>query len=321
MPLMIAPPRRLSAGRLLALALAALLAAGLAQAAWTTVKRVRGARHVQVLVNEKPRAYWKLERGDTLSTSVNGPSVLRVVTRSPWRVKHKGQAAELQWLLDGRPGGVYRHAIIRSRAARLEPPKSSKRYGEPARWPRLSASHTEEIQIPYGTHKVQLVMGAGPCDYELLRFKLKGLHPLPKGGLVDLLPRQPGATRIVAVKEARNSYQVLASGDELSLDVSGPTVVKVISRLDWNDTMAGQQKYQLKVFEDGALKNTWVLRGRHSNLATYQDKDDSTPARAEALYIEVPAGRHEYQVRFQDSGRQVNLRFLMPRAALRNGGK
>ena len=309
------------AARVAVTVLVGLLAVGLTQAAWTTIKRAQGARQVQTEVDGKTRAYWRLALGDTMSTTVNGPAVLRVVTRSPWRIKYKGQAIQLRWSLDGREGGVYTHPVIRSRAARMRPPKDSKHFAEPVKWPRLSSSHTEEIAIPYGTHRVQFALTGGPGDYALLRLKLKSLHPLPKGDTVDLLPHSPGRTRDVAVKDSRSTYQVLASGEALSVEVTGPTVVKVLSRLDWNETMAGRQKYQLKVSEDGVLKNTWVLHGRHSNEATYVGKNDSTPARGKTLYIEVPAGRHQYQVKFQDSGREVNLRFLMPRTALRNAGK
>lgn len=314
------PRGRRATAILLPALLGLILAAGLAGAAWTTVRTVKGAKRAVAEVDGKARTYWLLEQDGTMTATVNGPAVLRVVTRAPWKGKLKGKESVVAWSLDGQPGGTWRHPLVRSQSARLRPAKDSPEFGTPDKWPRLSASRTEEIQIPYGTHKVQF-KAADSAAPVLLRLKLKSLHPLPKGDTVDLLPRAAGDTRTVTVRDARSTYQVLASGKSLELDVTGPTVVKVISRLDWNSTMTGQQKYQLKVFEDDALKNTWVLRGRHSAAALYAGKDDSTPARGEVLYIEVPAGRHQYRVSFEDSGREVNLRFLLPREALRNGGK
>lgn len=311
--------RRLGAGVLLVVA--ALLLAGLTQAAWTTIRHVKGAQRVMAQVDGKSRAYWKLAATDTMVATVNGPAVLRVVTRSPWRSKFKGSELRLAWSLDGQPGGDFVQPLKRSSEVRLQPAAGDKNADTPAKWPRLSTSGTEEIKIPYGTHKIAFRVKQAPDDHVLLRLKRKALHPLPKGATIDLLPREHGRTRDVDVKGARSTYQVLGSGEEMALEAVGPTVLKVISRLDWNNTMAGRQKYQLKVYEDGSLKNTWVLHGSHSGQAVYVGKDDSTPAQGELVYIEVPAGKHVYKVKFQDSGREVNLRFLMPRESLRNPGK
>jgi hypothetical protein len=311
--------RRLQAGLLMVGA--ALVLAGLTHAAWVTVRHVKGAERAVVQVEGKDRAYWKLAAGSELSATVNGPAVLRVTGRSPWKSKFKDKPVTLAWSLDGKPGGTLSHPVKRSATVRLHPPKDDANIANPAKWPRLSGSFTDEIRIPFGTHKVALSVQEAPGDHVLLRLTRKAINPVPKGGTIDLLPTGHSRTRDVVVKDSRSTYQVLASGEDLSLDVTGPTMVKVISRLDWNTSMAGRQKYQLKVYEDGTLKSTWVLRGSHSGQAVYAGKDDSTPARGELVYIEVPAGRHSYKVKFQDSGREVNLRFLMPREALRNPGK
>ncbi|MDP2359349.1 MAG: hypothetical protein Q8O14_01160 [bacterium] len=311
--------RRLAA-RLPWALLALLLVAGMAGAAWVNVRTVKGAKRAMVDVDGKARVYWQLDKGGAMKASVNGPAVLRVVARAPWRSKLKGKENLISWNLDGQPGGTLRLPMVRSRTVHLQPPKEAPEFATPAKWPRLSASITEEIRIPYGTHDISFQTEGLLSENVFLRLQSKALQPMPKGGTVDLLPRGGGATRNIAVQDKRATYQVLASGSELQLDVTGPTVVKVISRLDWNTTMTGQQKYQLKVHEDGLLKNTWVLRGRRSTAATYVGKDNTMPARGEVIYIEVPAGRHQYAVKFQDSGREVNLRFLMPREALRHSG-
>lgn len=311
--------RRFQAG-LLAMG-AALVLAGLTHAAWVSVRHVKGAERAVVQVEGRDRAYWKLAAGGELTATVNGPAVLRVTGRSPWRSKFKDKSVTVDWTLDGKSGGSLSHPVKRSSTVRLHPPKDDKNAADPAKWPRLSGSFTDEIRIPFGTHKVAFKVQEAPGDHVLLRLTRKAINPVPKGGTIDLLPTAHSRTRDVVVKGTRSTYQVLASGEELALEAVGPTVVKVISRLDWNTTMAGRQRYQLKVYEDGALKNTWVLRGSHSVHAVYAGKDDSTPARGELVYIDVPAGKHTYKVKFQDSGREVNLRFLMPRDALRNPGK
>lgn len=307
-------------GRLLSWTLALLILAGLAGAAWTTARQVKGAKRVIAEVDGKSRAYWLLEKDGTFSASVNGPALVRLVSRSAWKNKFKGKEQVLDWTLDGQPGGRFTHPLVKSRGARLRPAKDDPTFATPNKWTRLSAACTDEIRIPYGTHILRVKGDQSAADLALLRVKVKTIHPMPKGGTVDILPRESGRTRTVEVKNTRATYQVLGSGESLQVEAVGPTVVKVLTRLDWNSSMAGAQKYQLKVLEDGQLKNTWVLRGRHSKGAVYTDKQDSTPAHAETLFIEVPEGRHAYAVKFEDSGREVNVRLLVPRASLRNGG-
>jgi hypothetical protein len=307
--------------RALVWTLALMLLAGAAGAAWTTARSIKGAKRVIAEVDGKSRAYWLLAKDGTFSASVNGPALVRLVSRAPWKSKLKGKDLVLDWTVDGQPGGRFTHPLVKSRGGRLRPAKDDPSFATPNKWTRLSAASTDEIRIPFGTHILRVKADQSAAESALLRLKVKSIHPMPKGGTVDLLPRQEGRTRIVEVKQSRATYQVLGSGQELQVEAVGPTVVKVLTRLDWNSSMVGTQKYQLKVLEDGQLKNTWVLRGRHSRGAVYADKQDTTPAHGETLFIEVPEGRHSYTVKFDDSGRELNLRLLVPRASLRNDGK
>ncbi len=276
-------------------------------AAWGTIRPAEGGSKVMVEVNGKKRTYWRVEDRAPVDLELNGPAVLRVISRAPWKLGYKGKKYGLVWSIDGGEERSIRHSIRRSQVARLA--KKGK---------RLAESRTDEIRIPPGTHRVRLRLGEGAADHLLLRLKKRFIHPIPKGRNIDKLPLVHGEVREVVVRENAVTYYTLASGDELEAEVIGPTFMKIISRLDWNPTMSGPQRYMLRIFEDGELKNTYVLKGRRSDVAVYADKRDSVPAKGEVLYVEVPEGRHKYTVRFKDSGREVNLRFLIPRNSLRN---
>lgn len=275
-------------------------------AAWSTVRQVEGAERVLVEVGGKKRAYWKLEKGRTMEVSVTGPAVLRVYSRSEYKLSYKKDPYTLSWSLPGGERETLRHEVTKSRGTQL------------AAGGKLSASRTDEIDVPPGTHRLQIQVDDCPGDEIYLRLKRKFVHPIPRGGNIDLVPLSALPVRDVVVRESRTRYHVLSSGDEAELDVIGPTFVKAISRLDWNETMSGRQKYMIKVYLDGEFRNTWVLQGRRSEVAVYSDKPDSTPAEGEVIYIDVPKGRHRLNVRFQDSGRELNMRFLLPRESLRN---
>lgn len=301
----VSPRHRFAA--LLLLLLAAAFSAAPALAAWSTVRQVEGAERAIVEVGGKKRAYWKLEQGRTMEVTVTGPSVLRVYSRSPWKMGLKGDPYSFSWSLPGGESETVSHEIAKSSGTRLADGGA-----------KLAVSRTDEIDVPPGTHRLTIIAGDLPGDALYLRLKRKFVHPIPRGGNIDLVPLVSLPVRDVEVRENRSRYHVLSSGSEAELEVIGPTFVKVISRLDWNETMSGRQKYMVKVYLDGEFRNTWVLQGRRSEVAVYADKPDSTPAEGEVIYIDVPEGRHRVDVRFQDSGRELNLRFLLPRESLRN---
>jgi hypothetical protein len=278
-------------------------------AAWSTLREVEGADRNLVEIDGHRRAYWKIDAEKTLEIDVSGPAKVRVYSRAPYRMSQKGKSYGFSYSVDGEEPTLVRHRVSKSRSARLIKGKKK----------RLSASRTDEIVIPPGKHQLRIKLEDGVADELFFRLRKKFVHPMPKGGNIDKYPVSATQTRDVIVGENRSLYHILESGGELDVEVIGPTFLKVISRIDWNSTMSGQQKYMLKFFEDGEFMTTWALRGRHSDEAVYGSKLDSTPARGEVIYVEVPKGKHRYTVRFQDSGREVNLRFLIPRESLRNG--
>jgi hypothetical protein len=279
-----------------------------AEAAWSTLRDVQSAERNILEIDGQRRAYWKIGEQELLEVEVTGPSQVRIFSRAPYRMSHKGKNYGFSVSVDGSERKLIRHDVSKSRSAFTT--KSKKR--------RLSASRTDEVTIPPGTHTLRIVLEDGISKSLYFRLRNKFVHPMPKGGNIDKYPLTAGLTRDILVHESRSLYHVLPTEGELEVEVIGPTFLKVISRIDWNSTMSGNQKYMLKILEDGEFKTTWVLQGRHSSVAIYDEKKDSTPARGEVIYVQVPEGKHIYKVHFKDSGREVNLRFLIPRESLRN---
>jgi hypothetical protein len=276
-------------------------------AAWGTVREVDGAKRTLITVNEKNRAYWQVEKGSAASIEITGPAVLRVISRTPWKSKYRKNKQVFSWQIDSNAATTVNHSLRKSKAARLKDGRA-----------RVSASRSDEIIIPPGTHKISFNVLGNTSNKIFLRFKRKFVHPIPSGSNIDKLVIGECESRDVIVGETKTRYNVLQSGKKCSVEVIGPTFLKVISRLDWNPTLSGKQRYMLRIIEDGALKNTYVLNGVRSDVAAYGGKIDSVPSKGEVIYVEVPAGKHTYEVEFKDSGREVNLRFLIPRESLRN---
>jgi len=91
------------------LLLALLLAAAPATAAWSTVRQVEGAERVLVEVGGHKRAYWKLDAGRTMEVTVTGPAVLRVYSRTEWKLSYKDDPYAYDWSVPGAESGSSHH--------------------------------------------------------------------------------------------------------------------------------------------------------------------------------------------------------------------
>ncbi len=302
-------PTSRSFGRLLPAFVATLvvvLMAGEALAAWTSL-RPQNSRRQKVEVEGKVRSYYELDASHAAEFELNGPAEIKIYSRVPYERRVKGKRYSFTYTVDGENAKTLRHSIARSRTARLQ--------GEGA---KLSVSRDDVIKIGPGTHRVRIELGEGAAETVYLRMRKQYVNPIPRGQNIDIVPHIHKGIRNVVVHESSVPYYALRTGEDIKVNVIGPTFMKVIARLDWNTTMSGRQRYMIKAFEDGKLKNTYVLESQRSDVAEYDEKRDSVPGKGDVFYIEVPEGRHEYTLQFKDSGREVNMRCLIPRSSLKN---
>jgi hypothetical protein len=135
----------------------------------------------------------------------------------------------------------------------------------------------------------------------------------------DLTPLQPtifGDIWQIIVREINYDYYVARSGEEIILDVVGPTTIKVVCRLDYDAMMMGEKSYRIKVHEDEQLKNTYAVTARPSSVAYYENQKGRIPGRGSNFFVSVPEGQHSYRFEFVD-GRQTSLmRFYIPQSDL-----
>lgn len=280
-----------------------LLLAGtpMARKIWSALSPEVHDGKVTLLVNSKERTYWRGKKDVEQVLRVTGPSTLRIISRVPWSSRYKKKDYLLDWSIEKGESGSFTHEIRNSSGAKRKADKK-----------RISRGRSNEIEVPAGQHIVRIKLAKSPGSVCYMRYHVRFMEPMTKTRNVDLVPLYDKPGRMIQVGDSIVEYYAVAAGEEVSVEVKGPTFLKVISRLDWNQTMTGTQKYTLRVYEDGLAKQNYVLKGRPSSMAVYIDKQDTLPTRGEVIYIEVPKGDHRYTFGFQEAGRELNLRFLVP---------
>ncbi len=100
----------------------------------------------------------------------------------------------------------------------------------------------------------------------------------------------------------------------LKVEINGPTELRVLTRIENHYQMKGRIHYRVQVKENGHLTSTYQLNSRRSEIAVYKYDKELIPGKACEFVIDVPKGRHTYEVLPLDKDKKTLLgRFLLPK--------
>jgi len=152
------------------------------------------------------------------------------------------------------------------------------------------------LDLPKGKHEVMILAeadGSGQVCGRLFRETRK-----KSTGTVPFQPQQYGSVAKLQFESGRlSTYYHFDHGNPLAFELTGPTELKVYTRLDFDKTMNGDQAYGLEVWRDGELWHTFQFHTTKLSSATYLDRPDILPGARQQFKIDVPRGKHSYEVR------------------------
>ena len=114
------------------------------------------------------------------------------------------------------------------------------------------------------------------------------------------------------VKEKITTYYRIGDENELQLNVIGSTNLKILARLEYDQTMRGDQKYRFQILEGDKVIETYSLSTELSDLAKYIEPTSTLLSRGETVYLDVPKGLHSYRIVLLDENRTALIKFLIP---------
>lgn len=260
-----------------------LLAGSAAAAAWTAYEHLPGASPVVLIVNDKPRAYFRVTPQAPLTVPVEGPARLRVVTRVELPAGSRQVATYVVRATEG--ARVLEELSTESSAADQVRPAAGKG--------ALGKSRKLTFDVPAGSHRITL--GLSGAASALLRIQ----QAVPAGGEVPMVSLAPvSASRSVSVLEGEKTipYYSVLPGQPVRLRVVGPTSLELMARLDFDATMRGTQSYRLRLVENGKLLKEARLNTTKATTASYSNLADRVPSKFDRILFAVPDGVHEITV-------------------------
>ena len=259
---------------------------------------------IKTVISGKNRTYYPLQFKDPSIISVKGPGKLKIITRVRF-VSDKEQRLDykLYYRIDGtRENEVEFNDVKRSKIA------TYKNYslGVPGIGKNII------LELGLGEHTIELWSGTKTpkvaARYLFTKTKEKKID------WVSLSPLYPKEPVDLVSRENVIHYFRFSKSKPLRVKITGPTILRVLNRMENHYYMKGRINYRLQVKEDGDIKHTYLLSSVRSEITSYKKDGAKIPGKAKEIDINVPAGTHIYEIVPLDKDKNTILgRILFPK--------
>jgi len=129
-------------------------------------------------------------------------------------------------------------------------------------------------------------------------------------------------TETIITRKKEKKYYVVTSSKPLEFSVTGPTDLRLSSRLLYTTEMKGEQHYTLSVTDDGLLGSrqvaAYTFATRKSPISTVAGGAKLVPGVNRSIVLPVPSGRHRYQLHLSGTtAAEAAVRILIPKKDVR----
>lgn len=261
-------------------------------------------KRVTTLVSDKSRSYYSLNTEKPSTINVQGPGKLRVITRGRF-IPDEGDEIKYE-ILYSIDGGEKKKIIISSveRSKKATYLKGS--LGVPGQLKDF------EIELGRGNHTIEFKLKDKnipvAARYRFTPSKKK------KQEWIAFSPMQPSEPVNLISRETTVNYYRFSTKKPLKVEINGPTELRVLTRIENHYQMKGRIHYRLQVKEKGKVINTYQMSSRRSEIAVYKNDKKLIPGKAREFVIDVPGGRHSYEIIPLDEDKSTVLgRLLLPK--------
>ncbi len=261
-------------------------------------------KKVATLISEKTRSYYSLSDDKPSTINIQGPGILRVITRGRFIHENVDKIDyQVIYSIDGSKQNI----------VKIDNVKKSK----------TATYRVDSLGIPGQLKDFEIEIGRG---YHTLEFFIKDkdipvaaryyLSPTKnkKQEWISFSPIKPREPVDLITRESSYKYYRFSMEEPLKVVVNGPTELRVLTRVENHYQMKGRINYRMQVVEKGKVINTYQLNSRRSEITLYKNNTELVPGKAREFVINVPAGRHTYEVLPLDKDKNTLLgRFLLPK--------
>jgi len=245
------------------------------------------------IVTTKQQEYLLLTKSEPITLTVDGPTHIRVYTRILLPAQNKGDHLYKLILAEGPLDE--RIISFETNASSITSDKNGT---------AVSKWRSFYVEVPEGIKTYTLTHWASPKDTILLRFAYESPKPW------TIVPAAQYQSVLEAIEdESTVRYYELQRTEQVVVKVSGPNRLRVTARLNYDETLFGEQSFTL-IADNNGVENTFPIKCDRSDALVYQNRNDIVPSDAHSVYLSLPDGLQT--IIFTISGtlaRSVALRF------------
>ena len=261
-------------------------------------------KRVTTIVSEKSRSYYSMSTDHPSTINVQGPGILLIRTRGRF-VPDADKTLDYAVIcvIDGsKQKMLSAKDVKRASGASYQNTK----LGNPGQLKDF------EIKLGLGHHTLEFYLAKDgipvAARYKFTRGKAK------KQSWIAYSPKDPVEPVDLISRESTVKYYRFSTEKPLTVEVNGPTKVRVLTRIENHYQMKGRIHYRVQVKENNEVINTYQMNSLRSEIAVYKSDESMVPGKACEFVIEVPKGRHHYDVLLLDKDKNTVLgRFLLPK--------
>jgi hypothetical protein len=236
-----------------------------------------------------------LTKSSPVTIEVTGPTWIKVNTRVPWHDDMKG---EQYYTLIAQEDSL-KETIFKKKTYRSELifGRGNKRYGE---------SRYSLINVPEGKHTYRFFFWSAASDTILLDFSFASPNIW-----VDIIPSTYTSTLTVTGNEERQTYYTLSTDNPVEIKALSPINIKVLTRLNYDQSMKGRYGYTIIVKEKEKVVKKVSFIAEKSEVFEYENRNDILPSKENRFFLWFARGSHTLTFHLEGaSGMNAAICFL-----------
>jgi hypothetical protein len=261
-------------------------------------------KKVTTIVSGKSRSYYSLSTKEPSTINLQGPGKLRVLTRGRFTPDEGDEIKyEILYVTDG---GEQKTVKIKGIERSTKAIYLNSALGVPGN------SEDFEIELGRGNHTIEFKLKSGKIPVAA-RYKFTSIKEKKKDWIA-FSPNRPSEPVDLITRETTVNYYRFSMEKPLKVEINGPTELRVLTRIENHYQMRGRIHYRVQVKENEEVINTYQLSSRRSDITVYKNDKTLIPGKGREFVINVPKGRHVYEILSLDQDKSTVLgRLLIPK--------
>jgi len=262
---------------------------------------INGEEKEILLIGSKRRIYYPVKHNNSIAYSINGPIRLEFISRYPVLKKKK---------ISHR----FRYKIILNKQDtininhRYKVQKSIKSVQHPKHGYTYSGNYF--INLKEGNHGIQ-ILGHDENKYPVLVRLISKEFESPGKNKKILTPMvHQRAVSIISGKKKINYFECNSEYD-LQIKTRGPNILRILSRLEFTDSMGAEESYRIRIKEGSKILGTYFFNTERSSVSQIIDKPKIVPGKWRSCEIEVPSGNHLFTIEVPDKKKNILTRYIV----------